>query len=335
MMVIAASVGAIVSASAQDERSPWEQRDPDKSRKTAQNQAQTDSLEAGSNAGLTVRKKRDEFSTYPALTQWLEDVYGRIDEKNMSSGAHDLYARARARIEAARQRCDEEDKPSQECRSLFSACSLYTVSAVTRLEIVQTKRATDSVNAQYRRITRQLHEVYERIDSIEKGNTARLKEKLESQKARTEALKKKAQQKFEKLQSKLVSVTQDARGTIISMADILFEFGSARLKDKLKITLARVAGILNIFREYNVIIEGHTDNVGSLSYNQKLSRKRATNVRDFLIEQGIDSTRLRAVGYGPSRPIADNSTPGGRQKNRRVDLVVHRSDTGDVDDLDE
>ena len=70
-------------------------------------------------------------------------------------------------------------------------------------------------------------------------------------------------------------------------------------------------------------MEGHTDNVGGEEYNQKLSEKRASNVMDFMVNPGgIAAARLNSQGHGYSKPIADNATKEGRQKNRRVDLVI-------------
>jgi outer membrane protein OmpA-like peptidoglycan-associated protein len=106
------------------------------------------------------------------------------------------------------------------------------------------------------------------------------------------------------------------------MSDILFKVNKADLTPDLKTSLAKIAGILLVFKTSNVIVEGHTDNQGAAEYNQKLSERRAENVMNFLIEQGVGQDRLTAVGYGLTKPIADNSTKEGRQKNRRVDLIV-------------
>ncbi|MFW5960472.1 MAG: OmpA family protein, partial [Chitinivibrionales bacterium] len=124
------------------------------------------------------------------------------------------------------------------------------------------------------------------------------------------------------LQSSLIKVSKDARGTIISMSDILFETGKAALTPKLETNLAKIAGILAVFKNSNVLIEGHTDNTGSDEFNKVLSEKRAESVKEFMIEQGVAEKRLTAEGYGFSRPVADNSTKEGRAKNRRVDLIV-------------
>jgi OOP family OmpA-OmpF porin len=80
---------------------------------------------------------------------------------------------------------------------------------------------------------------------------------------------------------------------------------------------------MKTYPETNAAIEGHTDNVGNAEYNDGLSKDRANSVRQYLIDKfGIDASRLTAVGYGLNRPIADNNTEEGRQKNRRVEAVI-------------
>ncbi|MBO7501553.1 MAG: OmpA family protein [Fibrobacterales bacterium] len=141
---------------------------------------------------------------------------------------------------------------------------------------------------------------------------------------RAEALRhqEEARKQLDKLQSKLIQVTKDARGIILSMSDILFETNKADLTQDLQNNLAKIAGILTVYGESRITVEGHTDNKGTAEYNQGLSERRAENVRAFLVKSGIDEGRLSAVGYGMTRPVADNSTAEGRQKNRRVDLVI-------------
>ena len=151
---------------------------------------------------------------------------------------------------------------------------------------------------------------------------ADLQKALDEERAKAEQRQKDAMNKLNELQSKLIQVSKDARGIILSMSDILFDVNQATLKSDLKTSLAKVAGILSVYQQFNVSIEGNTDNTGSEEFNMKLSEQRATNVMNFLIEQGIDAGRLTAKGLGMTMPIADNSTKEGRQKNRRVDLVI-------------
>jgi len=135
--------------------------------------------------------------------------------------------------------------------------------------------------------------------------------------------KAEADKKLEALQSKTISYYKDARGTILSMSDILFETAKADLKPELKENLAEVAGILKtLLMESSVVVEGHTDNVGGATSNKRLSEQRASAVLKYLIERGVDKKRLKSVGYGLTKPVADNKTDEGRAKNRRVELVI-------------
>jgi len=107
------------------------------------------------------------------------------------------------------------------------------------------------------------------------------------------------------------------------MSDLLFEFGKADLKPELKENLAEIAGILkNLLTDATVIVEGHTDNVGNAAANKKLSEQRAGEVVKYLTGRGVAKTRLKSVGYGSTKPVADNSTDEGKAKNRRVELVI-------------
>lgn len=107
--------------------------------------------------------------------------------------------------------------------------------------------------------------------------------------------------------------------TVIA-SKIYFETGSAKLKLISNSQLDDLAEILKRNEAVNLSIEGHTDNVGDDAYNMDLSQKRTESVRDYLISKGISSTRLNAIGYGETKPVADNTKAAGKAKNRRVEL---------------
>ncbi|HYQ89609.1 MAG TPA: OmpA family protein [Candidatus Binatia bacterium] len=99
-----------------------------------------------------------------------------------------------------------------------------------------------------------------------------------------------------------------------------FVTNSAELTPESKAILDHVAGSLKDWAEVNVEIEGHTDSVADPAYNMDLSQRRAESVLDYLVSRGVASSRLSAKGYGETHPVASNDTPGGRAKNRRVEL---------------
>jgi outer membrane protein OmpA-like peptidoglycan-associated protein len=158
----------------------------------------------------------------------------------------------------------------------------------------------------------------EKAEELEKNQKA-----LAQKDSLIAAQKAEADKRLEALNSKAMSVYKDARGTILSMSDILFESGKADLKQELKDNLTEVAAILKtLLADSDVEIEGHTDNVGNATSNEKLSKQRADGVLSHLVSRGIDKKRLKAVGYGLTKPVADNNTEEGRAKNRRVELVI-------------
>jgi len=118
--------------------------------------------------------------------------------------------------------------------------------------------------------------------------------------------------------------TQDtARGLIVNMSDVLFDTASYTLRPAAREKLAKISGVVLAHPGLNLQIEGHTDSVGSDEYNQELSERRAGAVRDYLVQQGVAASAVTARGFGKTEPIASNDTPEGRQKNRRVELVVN------------
>ena len=107
------------------------------------------------------------------------------------------------------------------------------------------------------------------------------------------------------------------------MSDVLFDTGSYTLKPGAREKLAKISGILLAHPGLTLEIEGHTDSVGADAFNQQLSERRADAVRDFLAEQGVPASSIAARGFGKTQPVASNDTPEGRQRNRRVELVVN------------
>ena len=218
-----------------------------------------------------------------------------------------------------------DDDESSLIPILVENCSKYAEIAKIQGETQATQNHI-SQNWEKRAATnRTIEAIQEEIGKARSGKVSDLeaeKQAIKAQKDKLEASKNEAMDKLNALQSQMIQVTQDARGIILSMSDILFDVGRATLKTDLMTSLAKIAGILSVYQQFDVSIEGNTDNTGSEELNMKLSQQRAENVMNFLIEQGISENRLTAKGLGMTMPIADNSTKEGRQKNRRVDLVI-------------
>jgi len=128
--------------------------------------------------------------------------------------------------------------------------------------------------------------------------------------------------------SQVLQTTETARGLIVNMSDVLFDFNKYSLKSDAQVKLAKVSGILLAYPNLKLQVEGYTDNIGTDQYNQKLSEQRAGAVREFLVSQSVADNNISAAGYGKNDPIADNSTNAGRAQNRRVQLVVSGASIG-------
>jgi len=103
---------------------------------------------------------------------------------------------------------------------------------------------------------------------------------------------------------------------------ITFRTDSAEIQPQFRRVLSDVATSIQQYPNTAVRVEGHTDSTGSASYNQDLSVNRAQSVASYLAQSGVQPSRLQAIGYGESRPIATNSTPQGRAQNRRVEILI-------------
>lgn len=111
------------------------------------------------------------------------------------------------------------------------------------------------------------------------------------------------------------------RGLVLTLGDVLFDTGQATLKSAASGTLDRLSAALREQSGRRVIIEGHTDDVGSDESNQGLSERRAQSVQSALAQRGVSSSQITALGKGEGSPIASNATADGRQSNRRVELI--------------
>lgn len=117
--------------------------------------------------------------------------------------------------------------------------------------------------------------------------------------------------------------TRDSsRGLIAEIGGVQFVTGAAAVNASARESLARFSGIVASYPGLRFNVEGHTDSVGSVAMNNELSLKRAMTVRDYLIAQGVPASSIDVAGLGLSAPIGDNSTPDGRARNRRVEIVV-------------
>lgn len=145
---------------------------------------------------------------------------------------------------------------------------------------------------------------------------------LEAEMAAAEA--RAARERVEKLEAEIeeLGAKRSERGLVLTLGDVLFDTGKAELRPG---ALRNLYGLVTFLRENpdrNVIIEGHTDSTGDDAFNAALSRRRAQSVKDFLVENALEPSRLVVSGYGEDYPVASNDNASGRQQNRRVEVVI-------------
>ena len=119
-----------------------------------------------------------------------------------------------------------------------------------------------------------------------------------------------------------LKATPTPRGMVMTLGDVLFDTGRAELKPGAGRKMDQLAQFLSEHPDRRVQIDGFTDSVGTDAYNEELSQHRADAVRAALITRGIDPSRIGSEGYGKAFPVASNTDSGGRQLNRRVEVVI-------------
>jgi outer membrane protein OmpA-like peptidoglycan-associated protein len=220
--------------------------------------------------------------------------------------AQNTIAEAQTEADRARNEADRAREQAAAYRDAMARAESEAAEARRRVEQAQTEADKAKANEELARAEAE-------------------RARLEAEQAKTDRAA--MQQRLFVSLSEILETRREARGLIVNLSDVLFDFNQASLRPGAREKLSKLAGILVAYPgSYRIEIEGHTDAVGSQDYNQKLSEDRAETVHAYLVKEGIAADRILAVrGFGKIRPVATNDTPEGRQMNRRVEIVI--SDT--------
>jgi len=169
-------------------------------------------------------------------------------------------------------------------------------------------------------------------DQIQLAARSRDVENAKMQTAQANEQTAQANEQSARLQAEVdqLKATPTSRGLVLTLGDVLFDTGRAELNPGADRKLDQLAQFLKDHPDRRVQIDGFTDSVGSDSYNQDLSQRRADAVKSALLSRGIDSSRIGTEGYGKAYPVATNNESGGRQLNRRVEVVIGGNDGGTI-----
>ena len=241
-------------------------------------------------------------------------------KRQLAEAAQKTEAAERARAEAERQAAivatEQARADAERAKREAAAQQAAAQTEIDRVTREKAELETARANAEAER--QAAVAATERANAAtEEANQLRQKAEAERTELRAELMR----------QFNLILETRDtARGLIVNMSDVLFDTGKSTLRPGAREKLAKVSGIIQSHPGLKLEIEGHTDSVGGDEYNRQLSEKRADAVRDYLVQQGIAADSITAKGYGKSRPVVSNATAEGRQRNRRVEMVV----SGDI-----
>jgi len=253
---------------------------------------------------ITFRKIRDEelAAERTAAAQREADAKAKADQ---AADQARLEQERRARAEAERQAADRAKLEAQEAANRASqeraAADAARTAALEQQRVAQAQAEQARLSAQ-------------------EADRARLA--AEQQRQQAENDKAQLRERLRQQLNLILETRETARGLIVNISDVLFDFDKYTLKPGAREKMAKVAGILLAYPGLKIQLEGHTDSVGGEEYNQKLSDQRANSVRDYLVQQGVPGATVTAAGFGKSDPVASNDTAAGRQRNRRVEMVV-------------
>jgi outer membrane protein OmpA-like peptidoglycan-associated protein len=273
-----------------------------------------------------------------------EDAYRqKRDRKVIEAASRDAAETAEdARVMSVKKKAEEDaqakmlaDKQAAEQREAQARADAEA-EAQRRQQAEQAEAAAERMKQEAQQAAEQAAKQQAQAEAAQQAALAQQQQaETKAREAEVEAAKARqsaAQAEAEKTQLRAqllqqlnaVLQTQDsARGLIVNMSDVLFDVGSSELKPATREKLAKISGILLAHPGLTLQIEGYTDSTGSDALNMELSGMRADGVRDYLAQEGVPVSSMTAQGFGKAQPVASNDTPDGRQKNRRVELVVN------------
>ncbi|HEY0757944.1 MAG TPA: OmpA family protein [Acidisarcina sp.] len=247
------------------------------------------------------------------------DVHKRDRKQEITFAREAVQSAEDARLITVRKMIAEDRQHEVDAReqAQASAAASQAAAQASQQEALRAQLAAEQQAAERAKAEAQAAEA--------EAQAARAREAQKAAEQTAQQAAQQTEQMRERLKAQLNAVlnTQEtARGLVVNMSDVLFDFNKYTLKPEAREKLAKVSGILLSYPGLKLQVEGYTDNIGSDEYNQKLSEQRAGAVRDYLTSQSVAAANITAAGYGKSSPIADNSSASGRAQNRRVQLVV-------------
>jgi outer membrane protein OmpA-like peptidoglycan-associated protein len=241
-------------------------------------------------------------------------------QREAQANAQAAQAAEQARLEQDRRAQAEADRQAAErARREAEQATLQAQQATAQAQQAAAQAAQEKAAADAARAAALAQQQAAQADA-ERARLAA--QQSDQQRQQAEAEKAQLRERLRQQLNTILETRESARGLIVNISDVLFDFNKYTLKPGAREKMAKVSGILLAYPGLKIQVEGHTDSIGSDEYNQRLSEQRAGTVRDYLVAQGVPNQSVSAVGFGKAEPVASNDTAAGRQQNRRVELVV-------------
>jgi outer membrane protein OmpA-like peptidoglycan-associated protein len=241
----------------------------------------------------------------------------RISEERAAAAAREAAASSRAEEAALQQQAEARKRALAEAEEA-AARAAANVADQNR---IQAQEDAKRASADAQRAAQDAQRA-----AIDRQNAEAAANQARQQAAKAEHEKQELRQQLTQQLNAVLQTHDTPRGLMVSMSDVVFDTGAYTLKPAAKEKLAKISGIVQSHPGLRLEVEGFTDNVGSEETNQVLSDKRAEAVRQYLVQQGVNSSTITAHGFGEDRPVASNDSSTGRQMNRRVEMIV----SGDI-----
>jgi outer membrane protein OmpA-like peptidoglycan-associated protein len=296
--------------------------------------ARADVSAASANPDVVARAPRELFQAQDALARAERTWRDKAPTTEVNHQAYLAQTRAAAAMDFARGRraTDELQRAQVEVDRLRLAsrerdAALAQAEARRQQQAAQDARADAARASQDAAAAARAAAAASSEAASERARAAAASGEAASERARAAQAEQQARDARERLaliETRIIEIEgkQTDRGILVTLGDVLFEFGRAELLPAAEPRMDRLAAFLKQFPERKLLVEGYTDARGSEQFNLELSRRRAQAVQAALLRRGIDPSRMVVEGYGENFPIADNASDTGRQMNRRVEVVV-------------
>ncbi len=267
----------------------------------------TDQFKQAQDLWQQAQDYRDRKQWKPAIMTAREAVQKAEDARTVSLRKQQQLALDNERAQAAARQAAAQQQAAEDARRTQEAQQQAQLEAQQRAQAEKAQQEANVARAQADAEAEKAQQAAAEAD--------RLRKQAEADKNQ---LREQLLQQF----NSVLPTRETPRGLVVNLQDVLFDTGKYTLKPAAQLALARISGIVVSHPGLNLQIEGYTDSTGTMELNQKLSEQRANAVRDFLLNQGVNTNNMTAIGYGVNYPVASNDTAAGRKLNRRVELVV-------------